>query len=124
LGNGSTARWSPNRWVETYGAGSQRHFSIERFDQGLYPGLRMVFELSEIHDNLADAEHFKRRLICYLLLSEIPEKGLTEALESLLEIRHFYQETPLQIPDMPKLPSIPVQVGKTYVRPEFHISED
>jgi hypothetical protein len=84
----------------------------------------MIVQLSGTTGDLANPDQFWRRIACYWLLNQIPEKGLSEALETLLDIQRFYQATPLQIPVVAKPPSIPVHVGKTYIRPEFHISED
>jgi hypothetical protein len=66
----------------------------------------------------------RTRILCHLLLSQIPDRGLSEALESLYEMWQFYRTTPAQIPAPSKPPSLPAKLGKTYVRPEFHVSED
>ena len=69
-------------------------------------------------------ESFQIRVICHLLLSQIPDQGLTEALESLFEMRRFYRFRPAQLPAQAEPASIPAALGSSYGRPEFHVSED
>lgn len=69
-------------------------------------------------------ESFQIRVICHLLLSQIPEQGMAEALESLFEMRQFYRTPPAQVYAQTEPASIPARQGTEYVRPEFQVSAD
>jgi hypothetical protein len=64
------------------------------------------------------------RILCHLLVSQIPERGLAEALESLFEMWRFYREPVPKLIEPPRPQSLPAKLGATYDRPPFHITED
>jgi hypothetical protein len=69
-------------------------------------------------------EPVQARLICHLLLNQIPERGLAEALESLLEILRFHREPVPRMMESAPPESIPATLGAMYDRPPFHVTED
>jgi hypothetical protein len=97
---------------------------IEPTAQGSPAEHRMSVHLSGTSSEPEPSESFQMLVICHLLLSQIPEQGLPEALESLFEMRQFYRHRPAQLPAAAEPASIPAALGKAYVRPEFHVSED
>jgi hypothetical protein len=62
-------------------------------------------------------------LLCHLLLMQLPNEAFQEALESLVEIWEFHQES--HVSSCPQSPpvSIPARMGKPIVRPVFPILE-
>lgn len=65
------------------------------------------------------------RIVCHVLLEHLPERGLSEALESLVQMIEFYnslEQTPALPP--PAAVSKPVKIVGKYTRPEFHVMED
>ena len=64
------------------------------------------------------------RILCHLLVSQIPDRGLHEALESLFEMWRFYRQPVPTMIEAPRLQSIPAKLGATYDRPLFHVTED
>lgn len=69
-------------------------------------------------------ECLRLRAFCHLLLDYLPEEGLEEIKDSLLEAIKFYCEPqpalePFQIND-----SFEVAIGEGYERPIFQIAED
>jgi hypothetical protein len=66
----------------------------------------------------------RSRILCHLLVSQIPDRGLHEALESLFEMWRFYRQPVPTMIEAPRPQSIPVKLGATYDRPLFHVTED
>lgn len=65
------------------------------------------------------------RVKCLALLNTIPEDGLAELLETMVEIRDFYQERAVhQTIPLPALRIEKVRIGETRIRPQFFIEED
>ncbi len=64
------------------------------------------------------------RTICHLLIDYLPEEGLEEIKDSILEAIKFYREpqpisAPFHLND-----SFEVAIGEGYERPVFQIAED
>ena len=71
-----------------------------------------------------DLESLKLRAFCHFLLDFLPEDGLDEIRDSLLEAIGFYRESrkvsePFHLND-----SFEVAIGEGYERPVFQIAED
>lgn len=66
----------------------------------------------------------KARLVCHVLLTQIPDEGITEAVESLSHMWEFYRTRVAQAPQLPSPPSIPAVYGKAYTREVFQVTED
>ena len=65
------------------------------------------------------------RILCHFLVDRIPDNGLKETGETLLEIGQFYRERSKD--DMPLLAEkteINARRGRSYERPEFPIPEE
>jgi hypothetical protein len=85
---------------------------------------RVSIHLSGTTDEPEVPASMRTRILCHLLLSQIPERGLSEALESLFEMWRFYREPVPEMIEPPRRESILAKLGATYDRPPFHIAED
>lgn len=69
-------------------------------------------------------EPVKARIACHFLLSQIPDEGMSEALETLAQMWQFYRTPVLPPPALPAPARIPAKLGETYVRPVFPVTEE
>lgn len=69
-------------------------------------------------------EPLKVRIVCHFLLSQIPDEGMAEALETLVGMWLFYRTPVSPPPALPAPVRIPVELRKTYVRPVFPVTEE
>jgi hypothetical protein len=69
-------------------------------------------------------EPLKYRLVCDWLLTQLPDEGLPEALESLAQMWRFYRIPVTEPPMAPALASVLACWGATYVRPVFPVTEE
>jgi hypothetical protein len=69
-------------------------------------------------------EDTKYRLRCFYFLAALPENALREAAESLGSIWEYYRVPFVSVPALPSSPTQVVELGQSYVRPTFHVSED
>lgn len=69
-------------------------------------------------------EPLKARIVCQFLLSQLPDEGLAEALESLVQMWRFYQAPVVPPPALPAPARIPARLGEAYVRPVFPVTEE
>lgn len=69
-------------------------------------------------------EYLRMRAFCHVLLDFLPEDGLEEIKESLLEAIKFYQEPQLILEPFHLNDSFEVAIGEGYERPVFQIAED
>lgn len=61
------------------------------------------------------------RILCHLLVNQIPDRGIPELCESVLGMYHFYSTQGEQPPLLPLTETITARRGRTYERPEFHL---
>lgn len=64
-------------------------------------------------------------MACYLLVSEIPDAGLSEAAEALLQMKEFY-DSRLATPAKPAISnrvSLPLKIAETRIRPALTLEE-
>jgi len=65
------------------------------------------------------------RVVCHVLVDEIPERGLSELYESLSSMHQFYLEQPERRPAaLPSVRQIDATVGRTMERPRFQLESD
>jgi hypothetical protein len=69
-------------------------------------------------------EDVKFRLFCISILQQLPNEGLLEAAESLLRMWEFYRVPFVSTPALPPLSAQIVELGQTYVRPTFYVTEE
>ncbi len=69
-------------------------------------------------------ECLRMRAICHLLLDYLPEEGLEEIKDSLLEAIKFYREQQIVSEPFHLNDSFEVAIGEGYERPVFQIAED
>lgn len=69
-------------------------------------------------------ECLRMRAICHLLLDYLPEEGLEEIKDSLLEAIKFYREQQVVSEPFQSGDSFEVAIGEGYERPVFQIAED
>ncbi len=72
-----------------------------------------------------DVSRILWRILCHILIGQIPDSGLKETSESLVQIRQFYQErlgNDLRL--LPVSNPIKAKWGRSFERPEFPISEE
>jgi hypothetical protein len=92
------------------------------------PGTRIrhaiTFDLLET----AGAPQYPRsvvlRALGHILLSQLPDRGVEEACESLMQMHDFYTslEPAMTLPAPSQ--TIKARLGATRVRPEFHVAEE
>jgi hypothetical protein len=85
---------------------------------------RVSIHFSETTSELELPAAMRSRILCHLLVSQIPDRGLSEVLESLFEMWRFYREPVPTMIEPPRPQSLPAKLGATYDRPPFHIAED
>jgi hypothetical protein len=78
------------------------------------------FYLSGTSNRVEWLERIFKRLLCQALLQQLPD----EAVESLSHRNAFYRLPRSVPPPQPPRQSIPVQMGKGYVRPVFPVTEE
>ncbi len=69
-------------------------------------------------------EPLRARLACHFLLSQLPDEGLSEALESLVQMWQFYRTPVVSPPALPIPAPIPAKFTETYIRPVFPVTEE
>lgn len=69
-------------------------------------------------------ECLRMRAICHLLLDYLPEEGLEEIKDSLLEAIKFYREQQIVSEPLHLNDNFEVAIGEGYERPIFQIAED
>lgn len=76
-------------------------------------------------ENLIDIQPALLRVLCYLLVDQIPDRGLPDVCESLHEFQEFYLspvETVQRLPE-PE-PELKLQLGPSQIRPEFGLDDE
>jgi hypothetical protein len=74
-------------------------------------------------DEVEPSDPVLSRIICRLILAQLPDEALHEAIEALIEMWRFYRMPVTQLPP-PRLATMAARLGETYVRPEFQLTED
>jgi hypothetical protein len=64
------------------------------------------------------------RLFCFILLKKLPDRAMLETGESLVELWHFYKDSPEVRHSIAATPTVAVTLGERYTRPEFRASEE
>lgn len=64
------------------------------------------------------------RLLCHALIQRLDERGLGEAVESLVDMVRFFDAPPSVQRTLPTGPASPVKVGPAVVRPVCPVAED
>jgi hypothetical protein len=65
------------------------------------------------------------RLLCHVLLDQIPDQGMQELLDIMSDLYEFYSSrTEAYTPSLPEPPKLKARVGKAIIRPVFPIIED
>ena len=68
-------------------------------------------------------EPLLQRLLCHALLHLLPEEGLPEAMQSLVDMNEFYRLPRFVPPTLPQK-SIPARMTGSYVEPVYPVTED
>lgn len=69
-------------------------------------------------------ENDANRLLCHVLIQHLNDRGLPEAVESLLDVVRFYENPPPPYRVLPEGPSIPVAMEPPIVRPVYPVTEE
>ncbi len=69
-------------------------------------------------------ETIKARMVCHFILTQLPDKGLPEAIESLAEMWRFYAENATRHLALLAPARTAVQLKPKYERPTFTIAEE
>lgn len=69
-------------------------------------------------------EPLKARVACHLLLSQLPDEGMQEALESLVQMWQFHRRPGVRTQALPRPATRVVRLGPSYTRPGFQMTED
>src|SRR5262249_29142035 len=117
----STKRWGPNFFQipETSDTLSCAHWLRLPLSKEGCAGHWISFHVLGASGATELPEPLKVRLACHLLLTQLPDEGLEEALESLTCMWQFYRVRLASSPALPAPPSKPARLGDKYVRPEF-----
>ena len=111
--------------IETSGAESQFQLVFERGFTGGRIDHQVTFQLQETGRGVEIPEGLRLRIYCYLLLNQIPDKGMAESFETLAHICEFYTAPPTHLLVTPRLEqAIPATIGRVYERPAFPLTED
>lgn len=94
--------------------------------QGTGGGPFLVFGVHLIgaSDAFGVPEPVLDRLRCHLLLTQLPDQGVPEALECLADMVGFYENPPPPYRLLPQGPPVPVTIGRTIVRPVYPVTEE
>ena len=66
----------------------------------------------------------KGRFACHLMLTQLPDEAIPEALEALGQMYHFYRAPIMRTPTLPAPEGIQARYGDTFVAPVYHVSEE
>jgi hypothetical protein len=69
-------------------------------------------------------ETVRGRLACHILLTQLPDEGIPEAVESLGQMYHFYRVPAMRMPALPAPERIHARYGDTFVAPVYPVSEE
>jgi hypothetical protein len=71
-------------------------------------------------------EPMLQRLLCYALIQRLPDEGLAEAMQSLVDMNEFYRLPRFVSPQSLSLPqqSVPARITGSYVEPVYPVTED
>ena len=65
-----------------------------------------------------------RRSLCHIIIDDIPDEGLEELLQSVVDIHEFYSNRPDNNKQpKQKIERIQCEYGRSYDRPEFSFDE-
>ena len=65
------------------------------------------------------------RILCHVLVGEVPDQGIPDLLETIAEVADFYWQRTRLPPQIEEAPQVrPAELGRAYERPEFHASEE
>ncbi len=117
---------SPRSWLlsETgEETSSEKHWLIPQMRQSGETQFVLGFHLFGTSSMAELPEPLLQRLLCHALLHLLPDEGLPEAMQSLVDMNEFYRLPRFVPPPLPQK-SIPVRIGPGYVRPVFPVTEE
>jgi hypothetical protein len=82
------------------------------------------FHLDETSGVVEIPDALKARFACHLMLTQLPDRGLSEALGSLSQIYLFYRALAVPQPVLPALERVQARYGETVTAPVYPISEE
>lgn len=94
------------------------------------PGGHFTYEIKyHPHQETADSvewpdEALRDRLLCHVVVNVLPEQGLTEAKETLLEMFGFYFQKPELTVSANPVREVSAKMGQRFERPPFFVAED
>jgi hypothetical protein len=109
--------------IETTAGGPRLQLFMRRDVAGGFVDHRVSFHLQGTSGAIDIPEPVKARVACHLVLTQIPDEGMGEALDSLGEMWRFYHARPAQPALQEPVPSRPVRLGGTTVAPVFPVTE-
>lgn len=69
-------------------------------------------------------EPMLQRLFCHALIQRLPDEGLAEAVQSLVDMNEFYRLPRFVPPPLLPQKSIPVRIGEAILAPVYPVTED
>ena len=84
----------------------------------------MDFDLEETSGFVEIPDALKSRFACHILLTQLPEEGIPEALESLGQMWQFYRMPAMRTPALPAPEPIQARYGDTVAAPVYPVSEE
>ena len=122
----STTRWGQDPFpIREAPEGKPRvQFSIVHPHRNGYVEHSFAFHGLGTSGDIDVPDSVKARLLCCWMVYMLPERGLTEAVESLSDLYEFHSRA-VELPKLTPPPkSVPVRIGKTIVRPVYPITEE
>jgi hypothetical protein len=80
--------------------------------------------LPETSDTIEIPAAVMVRLACHALIQRLPVEAMPEAIESLVQMREFYETPRLKELPSPSMTRHPATWGATVARPVFPVTED
>jgi hypothetical protein len=84
---------------------------------------RVAFHIQETGAGGIDAEAIMKRVLCHILVTMVPDRGLREACDALRHIAEYYGQEENRVPALPEAKRVKARVGQKSVRSEFHVEE-
>ncbi len=64
------------------------------------------------------------RMVCHLVIQNLPDSAMGDAVESLKGMYEFYRDPPLAIPVTARNPPVKATVSRSYTAPVYPITEE
>lgn len=81
------------------------------------------FQRHQTCEHAIDIQPVLLRVLCHVLIDQIPDRGLTDVRESLHEFREFYRSPVETVQRLPE-PELRLRLRPSQIRPEFGLDDE